>query len=120
MVERGPEVAARIRSLEPDGVPGVVDAALLNEKVLPALADGGRMATVREWDGVPGRDIEVHPIRARAAATDTATLESLVGLAEEGVLSLRVARVFPAEQAAEAHRLIEAGGVRGRLVLDFR
>lgn len=120
VVERGPEVAARFRTLEPGGVLGVVDAALLNEKVLPALADCGRMATVREWDGEPDRGIEVHPIRARASATDTATLESLVGLVEEGVLSLRVARVFPAAQAVEAHQLMEAGGLRGRVVLDFR
>jgi len=32
---------------------------------------------------------------------------------------LRVAAVLPAEQAAEAHRRLEAGGVRGRMVLDF-
>ncbi|MFG2133493.1 zinc-binding dehydrogenase [Streptomyces sp. NPDC048751] len=31
----------------------------------------------------------------------------------------RFARTFPAEQAAEAHRLLAAGGVRGRLVLTF-
>jgi NADPH:quinone reductase-like Zn-dependent oxidoreductase len=32
---------------------------------------------------------------------------------------LRVARTFPGEQAAEAHRLLAKGGVRGRLVLTF-
>jgi hypothetical protein len=30
-----------------------------------------------------------------------------------------VARVLPAEHAAEAHRILEAGGTRGRLVLEF-
>jgi NADPH2:quinone reductase len=30
-----------------------------------------------------------------------------------------VARTFPAEQGAEAHRVLEAGGVRGRLVITF-
>jgi len=36
-----------------------------------------------------------------------------------GRITLRVARTMPAGQAAEAHRLLEAGGVRGRLVLTF-
>jgi NADPH:quinone reductase-like Zn-dependent oxidoreductase len=30
-----------------------------------------------------------------------------------------VARTFPAEEASEAHRLLEAGGIRGRLVIEF-
>jgi hypothetical protein len=30
-----------------------------------------------------------------------------------------VAQVLPAAEAAEAHKLLEAGGIRGRLVLDF-
>ncbi|PPJ31611.1 hypothetical protein C5E45_27260 [Nocardia nova] len=38
----------------------------------------------------------------------------------EGALTLRVARTFPAEQAEQAHELLEAGGVRGRIVLEFR
>ncbi|RYZ27094.1 MAG: NADP-dependent oxidoreductase, partial [Propionibacteriaceae bacterium] len=39
--------------------------------------------------------------------------------AEAGEVTLRVADVLPAAEAAEAHRRLEAGGVRGRLVLDF-
>ncbi|MDT7747993.1 MAG: NADPH:quinone reductase [Pseudonocardiales bacterium] len=50
------------------------------------------------------------------AAADTATLDRLRAQAEQGILTLRVARILP---AAQAHRLLEAGGVRGRLVLDF-
>jgi D-arabinose 1-dehydrogenase-like Zn-dependent alcohol dehydrogenase len=30
-----------------------------------------------------------------------------------------VAREFPPEEAAEAHRLMEAGGLRGRAVIVF-
>jgi NADPH:quinone reductase-like Zn-dependent oxidoreductase len=50
-------------------------------------------------------------------ATDK--LDGLRVLAEEGKITLRVARTFPAEEAAAAHRAIEKGGVRGRLVLTF-
>jgi hypothetical protein len=35
------------------------------------------------------------------------------------LLTLRVARTFPAEQAAEAHRQLTRGGIRGRLVNTF-
>jgi NADPH:quinone reductase-like Zn-dependent oxidoreductase len=53
------------------------------------------------------------------AATDTALFERLRSQAENGVLTLRVADVMPAAEAAEAHRRLAAGGIRGRLVLDF-
>ena len=46
-------------------------------------------------------------------------LEELRALAEAGLLALRVAATFPPEQAAEAHRLMEAGGLRGRAVIVF-
>lgn len=122
VVERGDAVAERIRDLRPDGVPGVADGALLNERIVPAVADDGKMATVRGWSGPAERGITVLPVRVVKGITDTAGLERLVRQAEEGVLTLRVAKVFPvteATAAAEAHRLLEAGGVRGRLVLDF-
>jgi len=46
-------------------------------------------------------------------------LASLAELAGKGVLTLRIAELLPAERAAEAHRRLDAGGVRGRLVLVF-
>jgi NADPH:quinone reductase-like Zn-dependent oxidoreductase len=46
-------------------------------------------------------------------------VEQLVKQVENGTLTLRVADVLPAEQAASAHQRLEAGGARGRLVLDF-
>jgi D-arabinose 1-dehydrogenase-like Zn-dependent alcohol dehydrogenase len=54
-----------------------------------------------------------------AAVTDTALLEELRDLAEDGTLSLRVADVTSARYAGEAHRRLAAGGVRGRIVRDF-
>jgi NADPH:quinone reductase len=46
-------------------------------------------------------------------------LDQLRELAERGVVTLRVADTYPAAQAADAHRRLEAGGIRGRLVLTF-
>jgi len=37
----------------------------------------------------------------------------------DGLVTLRVAATFPPEQAAEAHRRLEAGGTRGRFVITF-
>ena len=51
--------------------------------------------------------------------TDTCRFDALRRQVEDGTLTLRVAEVLPAEKAAHAHRMLEAGGVRGRLVLDF-
>ena len=52
-------------------------------------------------------------------AEQQAKLDQLRAQAEAGVLLLRVAQVLPAEAAPAAHRLLAAGGVRGRLVLQF-
>jgi NADPH:quinone reductase-like Zn-dependent oxidoreductase len=119
VVRRGDGVAERIRELVPDGVDAVADGAVLNGAIGPAIRDGGGLAVVRGWDGDPGRGIRVHRIMVARRAHDAAALDRLREQVEQGVLTLRVAQVFPAEKAAEAHRTLEAGGTRGRLVLDF-
>ena len=119
VVRRGDDVAARIRELHPDGVDGLADGAVQNELVLPAVKDGGAMATVRGYKGNGERGVRGVPCQVARAAEDRDALDRLRQQAEEGVLTLRVAREFPAEQAADAHRLLEAGGVRGRIVLTF-
>jgi NADPH:quinone reductase-like Zn-dependent oxidoreductase len=119
VVPRGDAVAALIRAAVPGGVDGVVDGALLHERVLPALRDGGGLAVVRGWEGPSERAITIHPIWVRRATTDTTRLTALRDHAEAGTITLRVAEVLPAGRAAEAHRRLAAGGVRGRLVLDF-
>ncbi|MEU5303998.1 NADP-dependent oxidoreductase [Streptomyces noursei] len=119
VVERGPEVAARIRALAPEGVAGLVDGSMQTTEILPAVADGGTLAELRGWPGPAERGIRVCPVMVTDGITDTERLDTLRRQAEEGVLTLHVADVLPAEQAAKAHRLLEAGGLRGRLVLDF-
>lgn len=119
IVLRRAGVATDIRQPYPDGVPALIDGAAVNEAALGAIADGGSLVTLRGWAGPTERGITIHPIASPAAATDTALLERISREAEKGKLTLRVSEVLPASQAAEAHRRLEAGGVRGRLVLDF-
>ena len=119
VVQRGADFAARVREVLPEGADGLIDAALLNELAVPAVRDGGRIATVRGFTADPGRGITFHPVSVRNYAREHAKLDQLRQQAEDGVLTLRVAKTLPAEQAADAHRTLEAGGTRGRLVLEF-
>jgi NADPH:quinone reductase-like Zn-dependent oxidoreductase len=119
LVTRGAGFTDRVRALVPNGVDGLFDAALINDTAVPAIADGGVLVTVRGWNGPVDRRIRIFPVLVSGSITDTAKLERLRDQAEAGVLTPRVAKVFPASQAAEAHRLLEKGGVRGRVVLDF-
>ncbi|GAA1634629.1 zinc-binding dehydrogenase [Georgenia ruanii] len=73
----------------------------------------------RGGDGDPGRGIRLHRVMVAQVAGRTDWLEELRRDAEDGWLTPRVARTFPAEQAPEAHRTLEAGGTRGRLLLTF-
>jgi NADPH:quinone reductase len=120
VVARGAEFADEIRQQVPGGVPGLVDGANLDAAALPAIADGGALASLKGWSGPAERGIAVHPISSFGSVTDTALLEELRDLAEDGTLSLRVGEVMPARLAVQAHRRLAAGGVRGRIVLDFK
>ncbi len=119
VVARGDDVAGRIRALVPDGVDGLADGALLNGMALPAIRDGGALAAVRSYSGDTERGIAIHPVWVREYAHERAKLDRLRRQVEDGVLTLRVAKTFTPQQAGEAHRILEAGGTRGRLVIEF-
>jgi NADPH:quinone reductase len=119
VVERGPNVAAAIRRQVPEGVDALVDAALIGPPVLAAIKDGGQLIAVRPFSGESERSITITPVFVLDYLHEAAKLAELVRLAGDGTLTLRVAREIPAEDAAQAHRQLEAGGTRGRLVLTF-
>lgn len=119
IVPRGNGVATDILKLCPEGVDGFADGSIQDELVVPAIKDGGGLAVVRGWKGEPGRGVTVHRIAVPTAAHDTAGMQRLVDQVDAGVLTLRVADVLPASAARSAHERLQAGGVRGRIVLDF-
>jgi NADPH:quinone reductase-like Zn-dependent oxidoreductase len=119
VVRRGDDFAQRVRTLEPGGVDGLADGSVQNEEVLGAVKDGGGFATVRGWRGPSERGITIHPVWVREYWKEQAKLDRLRQQVEDGALTLRVAEVFPADQAAEGHRRLEAGGTRGRFVIEF-
>ncbi|MGH9291317.1 MAG: NADP-dependent oxidoreductase [Acidimicrobiales bacterium] len=119
VVPRGPAAAAAMREAFPDGVDAVLDAALMNQAILPAVSDGGTVVALRPFQGESERGIEIKLVLVAEHAKSAAALAELSRLAGEGRLTLRVARTLPLESVAEAHRLLEAGGVRGRLVIEL-
>jgi len=119
VVARGPDVSDRIRALATDGVDGLADGSVQNDQIVPAVRDGGVIATVRGWQADPGRGIRIVPVWVREYARNHVALDVLRQQVEDGRVSLRVARTFPAANAGEAHAVLEAGGTRGRLVLEF-
>jgi len=119
VVERGAGMAAAVRALYPGGVDAVLDAALLGPAILPAVRDGGQLLAVRPFQGETERGITISLVLVGHHLHEGARLADLADLAAKGVLTLRIAEVLPPERAAEAHRRLAAGGVRGRLVLTF-
>lgn len=119
VVTRGPDVAERILEHCPGGVDAVADGSVQNEQLFGCVRDGGGFGTVRGFQSDAPRGITLHQVWVRSYIEAWDQLDRIRSLAETGQLSMRVAATFPAEQAAKAHALLEAGGVRGRLVIEF-
>ena len=119
IVPRGDDVAARIREAVPDGVDAVADGAIQHALVLPAVRDGGAVAAVRPFEGPPERNITVHMVWVREYQLEQEKLDRLGRQVEQGAITLRLAGTYPPERAGEAQARLEAGGTRGRLVIEF-
>lgn len=119
VVRRGDDVAGQIRQHRPEGVDGLADGAVLRERVLSAVRDGGAFTSVRGYQGDGERGIRFTAAGVRRYDGDFDKLDRLRKLVDAGAVTLRVAQTYAPEQAAEAHRRLEAGGTRGRLVIEF-
>ena len=95
--------------------PFVLDAVPLAEPALAAVADNGAVVATRPVPAAePARRIRQETVLIRA---DRPVLETLVAEVAAGRLSTRVGRTLPFAEAAAAHRLVEAGGLHGKVVL---
>lgn len=132
-VERGFEVAGLARPRDHDFVAStgadplhliptravfdaVLDAAVLGEAALSVVLDHGQYVGV-----IPGAAPQATRAITVAALTgypDAAQLTTLLARTAAGELPVRINQVLPLPQAARAHRLLESGGLRGRIVLQ--
>jgi NADPH:quinone reductase len=119
VVRRGDDVAERLREHFPDGVDGLADGAVQNEAVIPAVRDGGGFTAVRGFMGEPQRGINFTTTFVRNYDGEYEKLDRLRGLVDSGAVTLRVADTYAPERASDAHARLEAGGTRGRLVIEF-
>jgi NADPH:quinone reductase len=121
VVPRGDRFNEVVRSAVPDGVDGLFDTASLGRAAFDSIRDGGGIAVVHEWRGedVEDRGIHVHHVEILTVLDRTDWLEQLRRLASAGTLKLRVAGEYPPEEAGKAERAMDAGGLRGRVVIVF-
>jgi NADPH:quinone reductase-like Zn-dependent oxidoreductase len=115
-VAYGEGLLERVRALTPDGVDRALDLA--GSGVLPELVDlaGGAEHVVTIADFAGARE---HGVRFSSGEAGRAlhVLTEIGPLIESGRFWVPVAQTFPLADVAEAHRVGEAGDVRGKLVL---
>ncbi|MFC7909306.1 NADP-dependent oxidoreductase [Streptomyces nigra] len=112
-VAYGDGLAERVRGLAPEGVTAVFDTVGGDTLKVSAnlLAPEGRLVSIADPDVVD------YGGRYHFTRPDPDDLLRLSELAEQGVVSVRVARTLPLDRAAEAHRLSEEGGTPGKIVV---
>jgi zinc-binding alcohol dehydrogenase family protein len=90
--------------------PCTTASALLSATADPSPAPGW-------YSGPNERGITWHPVVVSGHPTRHDVRGELPDLVEAGLLSTPIAETLPAHKAALAHQKLEAGGVRGRIVL---
>lgn len=117
VVPRGDAMVATVRRRCPKGVDGLIDAALIGERAGALVRDGGTAVSLRKSHTISDPRLRVRYVAVFEQATNAAALAWLGDLLRDGILTPRVAMRLPASEAAQAHRLVEQGGLRGRVVL---
>ena len=92
---------------------------LLNEKAIGAVKDNGSFTSVRGFKGEPQRNINFTTTWVIEYDSDFDKLDTLRQQVEDGLITLRVADTVTPENASEAHKRLDAGGTRGRMVINW-
>ncbi|MGI5211626.1 NADP-dependent oxidoreductase [Plantactinospora sp. CA-290183] len=95
--------------------PAVLDAVPVGPPAAAAVADAGTLVTTRPTPPLdPARKVRQEVVMARI---DRPMLAELFAEVAAGRLRTRVAASLPLAEAAYAHRLVQAGRLRGKIVL---
>lgn len=93
----------------------VLDPASLVEPALAVVRDGGTyVGVLPAMKPTTDRDVTIDAVQVQV---DTESLAGLLARTAAGELPARVHATLPLDQAADAHRLLSKGGLRGRIVL---
>lgn len=113
----GDGLVQRVRELVPEGVDAAFDVAGGGQ--LPALVElaGGPEHVITIADYAGAQQTGVTMTGGPGARRALYILRDIAPLIEAGAFSMPVQQTFPLEQIAEAHRVSEAGHVRGKLVV---
>ncbi|MEW9550088.1 NADP-dependent oxidoreductase [Nonomuraea sp. NPDC050783] len=115
-VEYGEGLAGRVRALAPGGIDAALDGAGGHalEVSLELVADPARIVTLVEH----GRAGELG-VRVVQGERTAERLGRYAALYAEGRFAWTVRRAYPLAEAAEAHREVETGHGRGKVVLTL-
>ncbi|MEN1936225.1 NADP-dependent oxidoreductase [Paenibacillus sp. 102] len=115
-VTYGDDLVDRVRVLAPDGVHVALDAAgdVALRASLELVKNKDRIGTIVAFDLV--EELGVRPIRSQRSVD---RLAQLVDLYSQGKLHIHIRKSFPLHKAADAHREIESGHGRGKVVLTI-
>ncbi|HYN94965.1 MAG TPA: NADP-dependent oxidoreductase [Pilimelia sp.] len=105
-------VTDRVQDLPDGAYDAVFDTASVHPG--PALRADGRYVSITD-DPLP----DLPHASKNQVRQDAAGLAELASLVDAGELQVRVAEYAPIEQVHHAHRLFEAGGLLGKVVLLF-
>jgi len=119
IISRDKNYVDQVRDHFPNGVDGLADGALLNEKAIDAVRDGGFFTSIRGFKGLPQRNINFSATWVTTYNCDKEKLDKIRQQVEDGLITLRVADVVDPDNAAEAHKRLEKGGTRGRMVIKW-
>lgn len=108
----GEEAIGRILELVPNGVDVILDCA--GHGSLRSISEIGNK-NVRVGSIVEPTEGAIMIFARR----DPSVLAAIAELAESGKLVVRVGQSFPLAEAADAHRLIQDGRARGKIVLEL-
>jgi NADPH:quinone reductase-like Zn-dependent oxidoreductase len=117
-VDYGPGLADRVRAIGPvDAALDLVGTDEALDTSVELVADRGRIATIAGFGRAPELGIAVLTGADGGDEIRSAARPELLALAADGKLTVTVDKVFPLHEAAAAHRYLQTGHARGKVVL---
>ncbi|PRI11184.1 quinone oxidoreductase family protein [Leucobacter massiliensis] len=111
----GADPAALLLDAAGGPLDAVADLAVLDGALLPAVADGGTLVTLRGWRGEEQDRVRIAPVAVPEEWHRGAQLAEAL----HGPHLRRPLRSFAPHEIAQAHRMLASGGLRENLVIVF-